>query len=141
MRPPEGSKLLVLALNLLSGIEGKAIAPEVDQDSIQVELKWQKATTSIAQFAPSKFLEKLHHYGHTSEPPPTNEASWKRYPFQMVPVVQTLVEQIASWKMKSIIPGDDGCPTMKMKLFSAISLYPVPIGNTFDLQGLERDTV
>ena len=59
----------------------------------------------------------------------------------MVPVVQSLVEQIAAWKVKSIIPGEDGHPTMKIKLFSPISLDPVPIGNTFELQGLERDTV
>ena len=137
----DGQKRLSLALNLLSGIEGKAIAPEIDQDSIQVELKWPKATTSIAQFVPSKFLEKLHHYGHTSEPPPTSEASWKSYPFQMVPVVQSLVEQIAAWKVKSIIPGEDGRPTMKIKLFSPISLDPVLIGNSFELQGLEGDTV
>ena len=137
----DGQKWLSLALNLLSGIEGKAIAPEIDRDSIQVELKWPKATTSIAQFVPSKFLEKLHHYGHTSEPPPTSEASRKSYPFQTVPVVQSLIEQIAAWKVKSIIPGEDGRPTMKIKLFSPISLDPVPIGNTFELQGLEGDTV
>ena len=137
----DGQKRLSLAMNLLSGIEGKAIAPEIDRDSIQVELKWPKATTSIAQFVPSKFLEKLHQYGHTSEPPPTSEVSRKSYPFQTVPVVQNLVEQLAAWKVKSIIPGEDGCPTMKIKLFSPISLDPVPIGNTFELQGLEGDTV
>ena len=103
-----------------------------------MELKWPKATTSIAQFVPSKFLEKLHHYGHTSEPPPTSEASRKSYPFQ---TVQSLVEQIAAWKVQSIIPGEDGRPTMKIKLFSPISLDHVPIGNTFELQGLEGDTV
>ena len=137
----DGQKWLSLAMNHLSGIEGKTIAPEIDHDSIQVELKWPKATTSIAQFVPSKFLDKLHHYGHTSEPPPTSKASQKSYPFQMIPVVQSLVEQIAGWKVKSIIPGEDGCPTMKIKLFSPISLYPVPIGNTYELQGLEGDTV
>ena len=36
----DGPKQLSLAMNLLSGIEGKAIAPEIDGDSIQVELKW-----------------------------------------------------------------------------------------------------
>ena len=59
----------------------------------------------------------------------------------MVPVVQSLVEQIAAWKVKFIIPGEDGHPTMKIKLFSPISLDPVAIGNTFELQGLEGDTV
>ena len=137
----DGQKRLSLAMNLLSGIEGKAIAPEINQDSIQVELKWPKATTSIAQFVPSKFLEKLHHYGHTSEPPTTSEASRKSYPFQTVPVVQSLVEQIAAWKVQSIIPGEDGHPTIKIKLFSPISLDPVPIGNTFELQRREGDTV
>ena len=73
----DGQKRLSLAMNLLSGIEGKVIDPEINRNSIQVELKWPKATTSIAQFVPSKFLEKLHHYGHTSEPPPTSEASQK----------------------------------------------------------------
>ena len=81
----DGQKRLFLTMNLLSGIEGKAISPEIDRDSIQVELKWPKATKSIAQFVPSKVLEKLHHCGHTSEPPPTSKASWRSYPFQIVP--------------------------------------------------------
>ena len=90
----DGQKQLSLAMNLLSGIEGKAIAPEIDRDSIQVELKWPKATTSIAQFMPSKFLEKLHRCGHTSEPAPTSKASWKSYPFQMVPVVKAWMSRL-----------------------------------------------
>ena len=56
-------------------------------------------------------------------------------------MVQSLVEQIAAWKVQSIIPGEDGRPTMKIKLFSPISLDPVPIGNTFELQRREGDTV
>ena len=123
----DGQKGLSLAMNVLSGIEGKAITPEIDRDSIQVELKWPKATISIAQFIPTKFLEKLHHYGHTSEPPPTSEASQKSYPFQTLPVAQSLVEQIGGWKVRSIIPGEDGHPTMKFKLFSPISLTLCPL--------------
>ena len=42
------------------------------------------------------------------------------------------------WKLRTKIPGQDKCPTMKFKLISPIPLDPVPIGNTFELQGLRR---
>ena len=70
-----------------------------------------------------------------------SEASLKSYPFQTVLVVQNLVEQIAMWKLRTKMPGQDEHPTMKFKLVSQIPLDPVPIGNTFELQGLEGDAV
>ena len=128
-------------MNLMSDIEEKAVYPEINQNCIHVELKWPKATTSIAQFVPCKFLKKLHFHGHTQESPPMSEASLKSYPFQAVLVVQTSVEQIVISKLRTKIPGQDEHPTMKFKLVSPIPLDPVPIGDTFELQGLEGDVV
>ena len=68
-----------------------------------------------------------------------SEASLKSYPFETVPVVQNLVEQNAMWKLRTKIPVQDECPTMKFKLVPPIPLDPVPIGNTFELQDLDGD--
>ena len=65
----DGQKWLSFAINLMSGIEGKEIHPEINGNCIHVELKWPKVMTSIAQFVPCQVLEKLHLYGHTQEPP------------------------------------------------------------------------
>ena len=70
-----------------------------------------------------------------------SEASLKSYPFQTVLVVQNLVEQIAMWKLRTKIPAQDKHPTMKIKLVSLIPLDPMPIGDTFELQGLEGNVV
>ena len=137
----DGQKQLSFAMNLMSGIEEKAVYPEINGNCIHVELKWPKAMTSIAQFVPCKFLKKLHFHGHTWQPPPMSEESLKSYPFQTVPVVQNLVDQIAMWKLRTKIPGHNEHPTMTFKLVSPIPLDPVPIGNTFELQGLEGDAV
>ena len=64
----DGQKWLLFAMNLMSGIEGKAIYPEINENCIHVELKRPKTMTSIAQFVPCKVLKKLHFHGHTWEP-------------------------------------------------------------------------
>ena len=101
----DGQTWLSFAMNLMSGIEEKAVYPEINGNCIHVELKWPKAMTCIAHFVPWKFLKKLHFHGHTQEPPPMSEACLKSYPFQTVLVVHNLVEQIAMWKLRTKIPG------------------------------------
>ena len=74
----DGQKWLSFAMNLMPGIEGKAVYPKINGNCIHVELKWPKATkTCIAQFVLSKLLKKLHFHGHTWELPPMSEACLK----------------------------------------------------------------
>ena len=130
-------------MNLLSGVEPKSMTPCVAEggSGVQLKLKWPKATMSVAQLVPIKFLGLLHRYGHTTVPPPTEESDLRDYPFQTVPVVSGLVAQIEKWKNKKLIPGEDNRPTMTINLKSPFKLEPVPIGNTFELHGLQGDVV
>ena len=52
----DGQKRLSLTMNLLSGIEGKAIGPEIDRDSIQVELKWPRQQQVLLNSCPPRAL-------------------------------------------------------------------------------------
>ena len=138
----DGQKRLSVAVNLLSGVEAKAVAPSITKNSeIQLTLKWPKATTSVAQFVIVKFLAQLHRYGHTAIGPRRNADEMKTYPFQTVPVVSNLVVQMDKWKKRSNVPGEDMRPSMTINLSAPCQLDPIPVGNSFDLMGLEEDRV
>ena len=61
-------------------------------------MKWLKTSRSIAQFIPLKFLQQLCATEHRTVSPTTSTTRLKNYPFQTVPVVSNLVEQIEKWK-------------------------------------------
>ena len=107
-------------MGLMSGVEGKGVATKIttkggecggDHSIINVEMKWPKTTTSIAQFIPLKFLQQLYAHGHTMVPTPTPTTGLKNYQFQTtVPVVSNSLGQIEKWNIAKL-PGLDCQPT------------------------------
>ena len=136
-------------MGLIPGVEGKGVATAIttqggesgdDCSVINAEMKWPKTTASIAQFILLKFLQQLYAHGHTMVSQPTSTTGLKNCPFQTLPVISNLEEQIEKWKIAKL-PGQDCQPTMKIQILPPCQLDPVPIGNTFKLQELEGDCV